>query len=314
VIALKDSWHEQRQQRQQEIAQRQQQVRETLAAFQQQRQQSAAQLRDDLSLFQLGLQQETQVFLAHLSDRRQIQAQQLAQELHNFHIDLSQSVASLRQELKIKVQAIQAEVQQLLETNQQRRAQIQMQLAQDLATFMESLHSEVQTYLSELELMRQDRANHLQQELEQNRAKRLAEMTALRAELRDYCTSLRTMVWGNGSDNSSELSSDGVSSVLPVADSEAIALTSSLPVEPTSQPVPVTPIPQVLSSLQKDPVQLEEEIYYHIYQVQGARLTELEAALGINRFQAVDALRALIKKGLVTQRDRVYLIQEEASL
>jgi len=151
-------------------------------------------------------------------------------------------------------------------------------------------------------------------ELEQNRAKRLAEMTALRIELRDYCTSLRMMVWGNGSDNSSKLSSDGVSSVLPAADSVAIALTSSLPVEPTSQPVPVTPIPQALSSLQKDPVQLEEKIYYHIYQVQGARFTELEAALGINRFQAVDALRALIKKGLVTQRDRVYLIQEEASL
>nr|WP_242042498.1 gas vesicle protein GvpC [Leptolyngbya sp. FACHB-541] len=262
------------------------------------------------------MQQETQVFLAHLSDRRQVQAQELAQELHNFHIDLNQSVASLRQELKIKVQAIQAEVQLLLETNQQQRAQVQMQLAQDLAAFMESLHSEVQTYLSELELMRQDRANQLQQELEQNRAKRLAEMTALRAELRDYCTSLRTMIWGNGSsDVSSEPGSAALNSVSPVAASVTIALTPALPTAPVRpQPVQVTSVPQALNSLQKDPVQLEEEIYYHIYQVQGARLTELETALGINRFQAVDALRSLIKKGLVTQRDRVYLIQEEASL
>jgi hypothetical protein len=64
----------------------------------------------------------------------------------------------------------------------------------------------------------------------------------------------------------------------------------------------------------RDAMQLEQEIYTHIYQVKGARLTEIETALNINRFQAVDALRSLIKKGLITQRDRIYLIQEEVSL
>jgi predicted transcriptional regulator len=43
-------------------------------------------------------------------------------------------------------------------------------------------------------------------------------------------------------------------------------------------------------------------------------LTEIESTLGINRFQAVDALRSLIQKELIVQKDRTYRIQEEAVL
>lgn len=64
----------------------------------------------------------------------------------------------------------------------------------------------------------------------------------------------------------------------------------------------------------RDAAHIEKEVYHHIYHTQGARLTELESALNLNRFQTVDALRSLIKKGLVTQRDRMYLIQEDVSL
>lgn len=71
------------------------------------------------------------------------------------------------------------------------------------------------------------------------------------------------------------------------------------------------PVPTATSLLEE---QTEKQVYMHIRQTQGARLTEIETALDINRFQAVDALRILIKKGLVTQRDRTYLIQEEVSL
>jgi hypothetical protein len=60
-----------------------------------------------------------------------------------------------------------------------------------------------------------------------------------------------------------------------------------------------------------DPVDCEKRVYQYLSASQGARLTEIEVALDINRFQAVDALRLLIKKGLVTQRDRVYLIHVE---
>lgn len=54
----------------------------------------------------------------------------------------------------------------------------------------------------------------------------------------------------------------------------------------------------------------EKDIYTYLHETKGARLTEIETALGINRFQAVDALRTLIKKSLVIQRDRIYLVQE----
>jgi len=62
--------------------------------------------------------------------------------------------------------------------------------------------------------------------------------------------------------------------------------------------------------LQRDAAQTEATIHAYILEIKGARLTEIETALGMNRFQAVDALRSLIKKGLVTQRDRTYLAQD----
>lgn len=59
---------------------------------------------------------------------------------------------------------------------------------------------------------------------------------------------------------------------------------------------------------------IEKTVYNYIYLHKGARLVEIESAVGINRFQAVDALRSLIKKGLIFQRDRVYLIEEDPTL
>jgi DNA-binding IclR family transcriptional regulator len=50
----------------------------------------------------------------------------------------------------------------------------------------------------------------------------------------------------------------------------------------------------------------------YIQTSQGARLTEIQSALGINRSETVDGLRALIRKNLITQRDRIYLVQEDS--
>ncbi|MGE5658797.1 MAG: gas vesicle protein GvpN [Actinomycetota bacterium] len=72
------------------------------------------------------------------------------------------------------------------------------------------------------------------------------------------------------------------------------------PKEEISQPVPVT---------------FEPEVYTYLRQSQGARVSEIEAALGINRVQAIDALRSLIKKGVLKQRqDRLFVAQGEDSL
>ncbi|MEB3232953.1 MAG: hypothetical protein VKJ64_18245, partial [Leptolyngbyaceae bacterium] len=53
-----------------------------------------------------------------------------------------------------------------------------------------------------------------------------------------------------------------------------------------------------------------ERVHSFVQTAQGARLDEIENALGLNRFQVVDALRVLIKQGKITQRDRVYNTRE----
>lgn len=66
----------------------------------------------------------------------------------------------------------------------------------------------------------------------------------------------------------------------------------------------VTPLPQKLTT--------EQEIYQYLAESQGARVAEIEAALGINRVQAIDALRSLMKQGTLKQRDdRVFVIAQE---
>jgi hypothetical protein len=408
VTALKDQWQEQRLRRQQELAERQQQVREALASFQQERSTKASQLRDDLSLFRLELQQGTQTFLTDVSKQRQLQAeelahflrnfnqdlqvqtadflrliatdrslmaQELAQNLSRFHNHLSQSVSLLRQALQARMQELQAEVaalqadtQKMLQLNHQERLQNKIQLMQELAAFTESLQNNVQTYLAELELVRQDRAQKLQQMLQSDRHQRQLEMDAIfqelsdfRAELRQFCTDLRTSVWG-GVETAFQVVQPTVaqapvtqpavapipaapvqpieSNVPPVpATPTSTAASASAPTSPsklqpeTSAPVVTTGQPSATASpsteetlimenseaitpktVQKDAAQLEKEIYHYIHEIKGARLNEIESTLDINRFQAVDALRSLIKKGLITQRDRIYLIQEEANL
>lgn len=78
--------------------------------------------------------------------------------------------------------------------------------------------------------------------------------------------------------------------------------------------IPVASNQVVPQGVLKDMSQSEGDVYKLIRQHHGARLSEIETALNMNRFQAVDALRNLIKKRLITQRDRTYLIQEEVSL
>jgi gas vesicle GvpC-like protein len=322
-MSLKHSWQQQRQQRQQEVAQRQQTVAESLSATQQERQLKAAQLRDELSLFRetlanesiahrTELQQfcqrlhvETQAFLTAAGDRRHKQAIQLNQTLDAF-------VQVLRQQAAALLAAAQAE-----------RTVAAQRVEQELVAFVDALRSDVQSYLIELEAVRHQRAIQLNQPLIQSRAKREAETQALfqrlaifRAELQRFSQDLRRTVWG-GNDASiatpvaklqplkNGTKPIGRVSVLP---NGSIAVTATVGAFQNGNSVAVVP-PAKATTPQLDTIAHEKDVYAHIHQVQGARLTEIEAALGINRFQAVDALRSLIKKGLITQRDRIYLAQ-----
>jgi hypothetical protein len=418
VISLKESWQVQRKQRQYEVVQRQQQVRETLEQFQQKRQVKAAELREALRLFQLELQLDTQDFLAQANSQRQTQAAQVMQQLHSFvqalrqntaqmvaihaadratlsqqvrqdlsdfHVDLSLSVTLLRQTLQqqrqawcMEVQDICVNAQELLQAYHHDRIQNRIGQIQTLTDWTEKLQAEVKKYLTELSLIRHDRTHQLQGMLQADRDRRCAEMHELfqqlaqfRVELKDYCTEIHQTVFGgnakgddsvefldrNKTENSpekrttskramdiSQVQKNGKISGSQSQGNQGSRATKQLTKHPASRPSQRSPVPQrtkpeialepshtgstqaanpqtptpssphpdVSSQLLSDLI--EQRVYTHLQQTHGARLTEIETVLGINRFQAVDALRSLIKKGLVTQRDRVYLIQEELSL
>jgi gas vesicle protein GvpN len=60
----------------------------------------------------------------------------------------------------------------------------------------------------------------------------------------------------------------------------------------------VTPNGQVTAQ-----VAYEQEVYAYLQQMPGARASEIETALGINRFQTVNALRSLTAKGMLNNHD-----------
>jgi hypothetical protein len=383
VVSLKSSWQTQRNQRQQELVQRQQQVRESLNRYQQERQSKSAALRYALNLFQKSLQQETQDFLTDVSLDRQLRSerithqlhaftqalqqqtadflevtaadrslmsQELAQDLSVFHAGLNQSVQVLRKNLHAQMQHLQSETQAFLNNCRQQRHQDQIQLMQNLETYIASLQEQVRTYLAELELARQERGQQVGQMLQESRDRRLAETAELfqqlsefRAELRAYCNSLHETIWGKSQSiqqlestpqKPTKLKSDRVKQ--EIAPTPVVQPITQSIVQPATQPakLPVTKIPNDIpvaaganikavavavhqpaqQLLQQDSELMEQKVYSHIKQIEGARLTEIQSALGINRSQTVDSLRALIKQGLITQRDRVYLAQEEISL
>lgn len=333
-MSLKESWQQQRQQRQQAIIQRQEQVQQTLETARQERQFKAAQVRHELSLFreaiaaddqarrakfqlfQAGLQEfcgqlQTQVhqFLEAASDRRQFQAKELTRQLNAF------------------VQQVQQEVARFLSETTADRALMAQQLETELTTFVQALRSEVQGYLEQLETIRNQRADQLQQELAQSRVDREAEVNAMfqrfaafRRELRQFCDALSHEVWGNPEGSTPppvskpEPASQSVSQSVSKAPASTIPVSTVVGAFPQGDSIaglPVQPANPPAKPPAREGIAYEKEVYNFIHAAQGARLTQIESSLGINRFQAVDALRSLIKKGLITQRDRIYLTQEQ---
>ncbi|MBW4489105.1 MAG: gas vesicle protein GvpC [Trichocoleus desertorum ATA4-8-CV12] len=300
---------------QQSVQVLQQETQNFLAYSRLERQLQAEELAEQLDTFVQQLQQQTAEFLSLTAIERSLMAEQLAQELRQFHSELNISVTLLRQEIQTQVSTLQQETQALLSTNQHERVLMRTQQAKELTTFVEKLSADVQSYLWELELLREDRAQQLQQTLSQSRSDRQANVVALfqrfatfRAELQQYCTNLRASVWGVDLDvnhQSNSIYSNQTSPHLRHPSPVGTGMEERSNPEPTSAPI---------SAIQPAAVEIEKEVYNYLHQVQGARLVELETALAINRIQAVDVLRSLITKGLITQRDRVYYTQEEFNL
>ncbi len=99
--------------------------------------------------------------------------------------------------------------------------------------------------------------------------------------------------------------------------SEAITL-NEIPMIPTVEPLEnqqtavASPVPEPPATPAKTEIDVayEQEVATYLQQAQGAKVSEIEMALGINRIQAINALRSLIKKGVLKQRDdRLFVTQ-----
>jgi len=307
-----------------------QETRILLTDAAQQRQDVALELTERLSSFRTQLQDQTAQFLAVTAAERSLMAEQLTGDLGKFRQQLAESVALLRHDLQITIAAIASDVQSLRSNTQAELTALRQDRLSNLVTLVDGLRADTQDYLTELAASRQDRAAQIHSQLQSSRAHRQAKIQTLRLNLRQYRASLRQSVWGISAE---QLSSHPVAPatpltsipkghipavaefIIPRPSKPAVDLAiTTLSLHPTSPPSaeakPGEPIAN-LQPLQRDAAQVEADIHTYIRQIEGARLTEIETALGMNRFQTVDALRSLIKKGVVAQRDRIYLAQDQ---
>lgn len=296
----------------------QQQVQMFLQVQADERQQQAMVLMQQLDDYVRSLQQQSAEFLAATTAERMRMSQELHQDLQDFHGLLTSTVATMRQVFQqqnsarqSEIQALAIQTQDLIANFHDDRMLMQVQITKDLADFVDQLRIDVANAISQLHQKRMVAAEQLSQELQ------------------TFRENLRSIVWGDGT--TQPLSSPvakfvtpkpsplATEPVAPVAHSVAVPsapppvaapmppVSSSAPVEP--EPTPVSPVPPTATSEPFTRSRVEQQVYEYVQTVQGARLTDIESAVGINRFQAVDALRSLMQRGAITQKDRVYLAQ-----
>lgn len=283
-----------------------QQITQDLDDFHQQLSASVTLLRHDLQAQIQQLRIETQETL-HSQQQQRMQTQmQLMQ-------DLDQFISSLQLEVQSYLTAL---------------AQVRQERANDI---YDTLQASRQQRLADVAALFQ-------------------QFSAFRAELRAFSAQIRQAVWSHQADSTqvspglplsrhdlqalpkrsaapSSLSLKKLTTpqtetqtTAPIANNVALALSALIATDETeSSSVPpvgseVSSIAEASHPASSHSSPLEQQIYQYIQQTQGSRLTEIESALSINRFQAVDALRSLIKQGVVIQRDRLYLLQQPASV
>nr|CAB59547.1 gas vesicle protein GvpC (20kDa) [Planktothrix rubescens] len=95
-------------------------------------------------------------------------------------------------------------VRDLLANYQKQRLEARETLLEDLAIFRQTLYREVEEYLGELDILHQQMAAQLQQQLQQSRTERkdavqklFEDLGVFRAELQDYHLKLQQTVWGS---------------------------------------------------------------------------------------------------------------------
>lgn len=302
-MTLVDEWRSQRFQRQQAVNQRKQSVQVYLGGLYAERQKQTQQLREQLRTFRATLQSNGD----RGKSQRQANSEKRQQQIQSF-LEMSVADRSLMAEqlalsLNQFVNELQVETQEFLLTNHQHRQQVRQELKEALTTFRNNLQQQVALELQELALIRQYRGHQVQQLLQQSQAKRLAEAQALKerlaeliASLRQYRTQLTAEVWGTPQLTPTP--------VVPKKETQPKVVKPEAKLE--LKPKPTLPVPVPASQPVAD---TESEVYHALQANPGVRLAELETLVGTNRVQTVNALRSLIQKGMIVQRDRFYFPQ-----
>lgn len=256
-----------------------------------------------------------------LKESWQLAKQQRQQAVIERQQAVQHLLSDMKQARQLKAIALQSDLDTFVQTLKHQTAEFLSNTTAErvlVTQHVEVLRSDVQSYLYELETQRQQRAKQLWQDLQASRAEREIEMQQrfnrlldFRIELQHFHQTLHDYVWGTGTSPDTPKSSLPKSptksrSTRPPQSTQSVATVKPAPASKTTKKTAIEPVQTNTST----PADSEKAVYAFLHESQGARLTQIEAALNLNRFQAVDALRSLIKKGLVTQRDRVYLLQE----
>lgn len=330
MAALRDAWRAAREVRQQEVVKRREEVQTNLQDYQQIRSQNAAEMRQVLAENYAAIQAETHLFLAQVQQRRQAQAKRTAIALREFDAELRETVAAIRtgyrkqmQMIKQYVIDLQLKTQETLAEYPRDRAIMRGRQQQELAQFVAQLEVSVADYLKEVAEVRQMIAVEDQAQRHRDREALTAEVESLRAEfidfrqqLKAFREDLRQSVWGDAelgpiASATAKKSPQATGNTQQSASSRKLSANAKSTSAKTTSKAP----PSNQSNGSTSAIPIEEAVFDYLQtHSEGARLTEIESTLGINRFQAVDALRSLIQKELIVQKDRTYCIQEEAVL
>lgn len=310
---LTKGW-QQRNLRQQSYLSLQQQIQQFLTETNSDRRLQAELLTKELDDFVRSLSSQISQFLTATTQDRERMAVQTTKELRDFCENLSLSLADLRQQRQARISLLKNETQEFLTTSYLQRLQNQAQLNRQLTAWMEALRSDVQSYLQELELLREERRRQLHQSFQEARVQRGLESQEMRdcharfqAQLQEYRKNLQFEVWGTQNRVNSPTKPQGKPGVNVVATPVLPSTPSKPVVSSLPKKVEVQVKAEVVEVVKPNVKALQEKsVYNYLFKGKGARLTEIESATGLNRVQTVDALRSLLKQGLIVQRDLLY--------
>ncbi|MGD1931602.1 MAG: hypothetical protein ACFB12_22105 [Leptolyngbyaceae cyanobacterium] len=325
MAALQDEWYAARVKRQQAIAQRQEDVQSELSAYQQVRAQNAVTTRKTLTENYAAVQAETDLYLTQVQQQRAAQAKLTAAELREFDMELKKAVAAKRQDYQAYLAELQQTTQASLTQHQQDRMIMAQQQQKKLVEYIAELEAFVADYLTTVTANREAESKVAQAKRRSDREAlsrdvqvKLADLAAHKPERQAFCEGLRQSIWGTSAPRRAALPPNRPKSAAAIRQPDTRrprAKAKPAAAAKMSQPSAVKQVAVPTSTSSQPAVSTEEAVFDYLQShPQGTRLTEIESTLGINRFQAVDALRSLIQKELIVQKDRIYRIREEAVL